>query len=502
LPGERGATAPRWNAHEFHLHSEFYADWGAYDVRLTVPRGYQVASAGEETGPATESGGLVTHHFVQGDIHDFAWMAADEFAPPLEGAYDGPGSPHVTVRVFYPREYEASAAPALKATIDSIRWFSETLGPYPYATSTCIVPPWGAEEAGGMEYQTLFTTDGAMQVEPDTLAAATLDFVTIHEFGHGYFYGLLASNEFEEPLLDEGLNEYWDFRMMRQRHQDIHVTTPFLKRLGFDPTLSGFGFSRAGGALDPHPADPIGQNAWDRLSDRSYGQVYSRTATVMHDLEEQLGREVMERAFRAYYTKWHFRHPSTADLREALVEASGNRTAVEQVFRQNVYGVEAIDDRIESLVSVEEIPGPGTTFEYGKWVERTRDSVEEMIDGLRASFKKTHPEAKHGEGPFPYRTTVTVRRDGARVPQLLLVHFEDGETETVRWDDDNSWRRFTFVKAVKAKSAELDPERRIYLDYDKLNDGRTREPDRAASRRWAGDISAIIEVLYSLVGAL
>ncbi|HEY3594248.1 MAG TPA: hypothetical protein VGL13_10240, partial [Polyangiaceae bacterium] len=83
LPGERGATTPRWNVHEFHMHSEFYADWGEYDVRITVPKGYDVASAGEEQGPSTESGGRVTRHFVQGDIHDFAWMATDDFAQPL-----------------------------------------------------------------------------------------------------------------------------------------------------------------------------------------------------------------------------------------------------------------------------------------------------------------------------------------------------------------------------------------------------------------------------------
>ena len=199
LAGERGATSPRWNVHEFHLHSEFYADWGEYDVRMTVPKTFQVASAGEEQGAPVGKGDLVTHHFVQGDIHDFAWMAADDFAPPLEGAYDGPGSPHVKVKVFYPPEYKASAERSLQATIDSIRYFSTTLGPYPYRTSTCIVPPYNAGEAGGMEYQTIFTGDGVLDPAPDTLGAALVDFVVIHEFGHGYFYGLLASNEFEEP---------------------------------------------------------------------------------------------------------------------------------------------------------------------------------------------------------------------------------------------------------------------------------------------------------------
>jgi len=32
--------------------------------------------------------------------------------------------------------------------------------------------------------------------------------VIVHEFGHGYWYGLVASNEFEEAWLDEGINTY------------------------------------------------------------------------------------------------------------------------------------------------------------------------------------------------------------------------------------------------------------------------------------------------------
>lgn len=54
LPGERGATAPRWNAHEFHLHSEFYADYGRYDVRITVPKGYTVGATGQLVGTPIE----------------------------------------------------------------------------------------------------------------------------------------------------------------------------------------------------------------------------------------------------------------------------------------------------------------------------------------------------------------------------------------------------------------------------------------------------------------
>ena len=58
-----------------------------------------------------------------------------------------------------------------------------------------------------MEYETFFTTFGG-----NGTIGTLVRFVTVHEFGHGYFMGLLASNEFEEPFLDEGMNELWDSR--------------------------------------------------------------------------------------------------------------------------------------------------------------------------------------------------------------------------------------------------------------------------------------------------
>ena len=94
--------------------------------------------------------------------------------------------------------------------------------------------------------------------------------MTIHEFGHGYFYGILGSNEFEEPMLDEGLNEYWDQRMLRAAKRDVHLATPMMRKLGIDLRLPVFDYERLG-AMTEHPADPLGQNSWARMSGGSYG---------------------------------------------------------------------------------------------------------------------------------------------------------------------------------------------------------------------------------------
>jgi hypothetical protein len=496
LPGERGATEPRWNCHEFHVFSEFYADFGAYDVTITAPKGYVVGAVGEEQGSPRETAQGLAHRFVQGDVHDFAFAADDHFKT-LQGSYDGPGSPHVAVRVLYPAEYEESARISLEATIESLGYFSRTLGSYPYRTSTVVVPPHNAGESGGMEYETLFTTIG---VPAHDVLQPFVRFVAVHEFGHGYFMGLLASNEFEEPFLDEGMNEYWDSRLMSR--EPVPVKHWGLSRLGFPSfALDWWDFERSG--TTRFPADAIAGNSWDRFSRNSYGLVYSRTALVFHDLEEQIGTEAMEKGMREYYRRWHHRHPSAADLRAALEDATGQREIVSRWFESQVYAAQPVDDRLESIESTEVLPQPGTSVAEGKRIELDEKAVEKEIRQKRESFAKEHPGRKDREpGPFPWRTVVTARRYAAHLPQTLEVKFEDGSVETLQWAPGESWHRWIFEKPVRVESAQLDPKRRWLLDLTKLDDGRTREHHPLAASRWTLEGGAWIQVVLALVEAL
>ncbi|MCC8362239.1 M1 family metallopeptidase [Lysobacter sp. A6] len=504
LPGERGATAPRWNVHEFHLHSEFFADYGLYDVSLTVPKDYTVGATGEEQGAPVEKNGMVTRRFVQGDVHDFAWTADNRYAKPLDGVYNGANGP-VKVRVLYHPEYANNAEPVLKATIDSLTYFSKTLGDYPYKTVTAVVPPYNADEAGGMEYPTFFTASSYKDVREGRLERYLLDFVTIHEFGHGYFYGIIGSNEFEEPWLDEGLNEYWDHRQLVAAKQHATAQTAFTRLIGFDIGLGEFEQQRLGAMLSK-PADPLGNTSWDRMSSGSYGTVYSRTATMMHDIEQQVGKDALERAFKLYYARWKFRHPSSADFREALAEGTGQRALIEKTFAEQVYGTRKVDDSIAEFSSDEILPQPGIVEYKGKPVEITQEQIDKAVDGVREKWKKAHPKAKENEGAasmgaFPYATRIVVRRDGAVVANTVLVRFEDGTSRTLRMSDtgDKRWARWRLVTRSKAVSVELDPERRVFLDRDKIDDSRTLEADGSASRRWSADLAALFQSFLALL---
>ncbi len=461
LPGERGATAARWNAHEFHLNSEFYADFGSYDVGIVVPKTYTVAATGSQV-EFDESAGKRRYRFKQADVIDFAWAADSRFAPPLIGAFSRVGKADVVIKVFYTPDYAASAQPALTATRKAMRYANDTLGEYPFDSVSVIVPPLNAEAAGGMEYPTLFTVEGFARVPPGSYAAAALEFVAIHEFTHNYFQGVVANDEFEEPFLDEGINQYWNDRLLR----DAAITMPLpdaLQRLGFTQNFARFELARwAAGLADP--MDALGQNSWARFSESSFSTVYFRTATMLRDLEARWGSAVMARAMRTYYQRWKFRHPSTADLQAILGEVSNDAEHVARVFAQNVYAPGGVmEDGISALTSV--------------------------------------PQGTSGR----FETLVSVRHFGVSQPQTLRVRFADGSSQSQTWPaalDAPRWRRLQFFSATPARSAELDPEQRYFLDQSLIDNTRTLEAKSLASTRWSFELANALTTLYAMVLSL
>jgi len=500
LPGERGATRPRWNVHEYHFHSEFYADFGAYDLEVVVPEGYRVAASGVPVGSPQKGPDGVAWRFRAEDVHDVVFTAWNGFAEPLTATWTGPGSPQVRVEVWFPPEFERSAREALQATTDALSYFSRTLGPYPYRHLTVLVPPFNALEAGGMEYETFFTTIGSNEFPGN--ADGVTRFVTVHEFGHGHFMGLIASNEFEEPFLDEGMTQLWNVRMLAEEGYQLRL--PALARwLGLRlPRLDAWDVERGGGT-SRHQADPIAGNSWKRWSSGSYNLVYSRTALAFHDLEQVLGTELFEKAMKLYHQRWRFRHPGTADLREAFVDAGADRALVERWFEEQVFANGPVDDRIVTVRAEEVLPPLGLLAVDGERREATEKAREKTVSEAREAWKKEHGEPADGKpGPFPWRNVVSARRYEIGVPQVVVVTFDDGTVEKLDWPADQRWGRWEMVRPVKVRSAQIDGDRKVLLDLNKLDDGRTREPRRGPAARMALAVGGWIQFLLAMLVSL
>ena len=193
----------RWNAHPFYPWTEFFSDFGVYDVRLTLPKAFVVGATGRLRESTDNPDGTRTLRFVQEDVHDFAWTASQRFLE-HRARFEDPGYPPVDIRLLLQPEHAHLAERYLAATKIALRTYGTWSAPYPYAQVTVVDPAYGSA-SGGMEYPTLFT-GGASVLAPPELQSP--EGVTIHEAGHQFWYGLVASNEFEEAWLDEGFNTY------------------------------------------------------------------------------------------------------------------------------------------------------------------------------------------------------------------------------------------------------------------------------------------------------
>ncbi len=501
LPGERGAVRPRWNCHEFHLNSEFYADFGSYRLEVVAPAGFTVAASGLPDGAPRAGPEGVVHRFRADDVHDVAFTAWDGFAPPLAATWRGPGSPEVRVQVLFPPEYAAQGREALQATVDALGFFSRTLFPYPYAAVTCVIPPFNAVEAGGMEYETFFTSMAANSFPRDT--SGFTRYVTVHEFGHGYFMGLVASNEFEEPFLDEGLDELWDVRML-EGERLVPRLPAALRLLGLGlPAFGLLDLERLTGGTR-HPADALAQSSWNRWSTGTYASIYPRTVLAFRDLEREVGAGPFARGMALYARRWRFRHPSTADLEAALVDGGADPARVRRFFAQQVYGVAQPDDRLVHLDSTELLPVAGLVERDGKRVERDAKAIAREVAERRRAWRAAHGAPADGKpGPFPWLTVVEARRMGALdLPHELVVTFEDGSTRKAAWPAGERWGRWSFEAPVPARAAKLDPGAAWATDLARLDDGRTRKAVPAAARRWGADAWAWLQLLFAAAEAL
>ena len=298
-----------WNCHQYHSTTEFFSDFGTYTVRLTLPRNYVVGATGVPTGEFDNPNNTKTLSFYGEDIHDFAFAASPHFQT-TDGTFLsslGPVKIHVLSLAAHPQ-----AGPRyLKIMQQTLAQFDRRYGPYPYKILTVIDPEPGSE-MGGMEYPTLFTGDTSW-FEPTHLTEVTAE----HEFGHQYWYGMVATNEFEDAWLDEGINSYTEVKVL--------ATV-----LGPQTSFFGRRYANAGDAalermeyITAADLDPVTRHAWQFRNAASYGGVtYGKTATLLATLEGIVGTPTMDEAMRTYFMRFRFTHPTTEDFLRALEEVA------------------------------------------------------------------------------------------------------------------------------------------------------------------------------------
>jgi hypothetical protein len=430
-----------WNTHQFHAATEFYADFGVYDVRITVPTPFIVGATGRQTMKTDNGDGTTTHRYHQEDVHDFAWTASPTYVEHTK-TFTHPTLPSVELRLLMRPEHGGQESRYFAATEAVLKRYGEWFGAYPYGHATVIDPAFQSQ-ADGMEYPTFFTGRARWLPSP---TRQTPEMTVAHETGHQWWYGLVATNEFEHAWMDEGMTTYATARVLAEAFPDNrwelryfggHVSWSFP-----DVPFSRLDNDRIAGYRDNAEADVPATPTFRYWPGTSSLMSYNKTALWLHTLERLVGWPVMQRIMATYFERWKFKHPGPADFFQIVNEVSGQDLTwfFDQVYRSS------------------------NTFDYG-----VQDLSSERRD----------------EGT--YRTVVVARRYGeATFPVDVVTTFADGHQITERWDGLDRRALYVYERAARASRVQIDPQRVLLLDTAYTNNSRTlARRDRPASLRWA-----------------
>jgi len=433
----------KWAHFPFHRYSEFYADFGAYDVTVDVPEGYTVGATGKLESEKKQNG-RVERRFVQENVHDFVFTAWDKFREITTTSDEG-----VAIRCLYPPGYEKAAENQIAAAKFGLTHFGAAYGKYPHGTLTLVHPPRGAEEAGGMEYPTFITTGGDWYA--DKVGVRSVELVTLHELGHQWFQGMIATNEHSFPFMDEGFNQYaegvasevmWPKASGARFPWGLAISVPQVSRIP---------------AVEVQHNDEVAESSAKFASGGDYGAlVYSRTSTILGTIARVYGQDKFRRALGVYTRRYRFGHPKPEDMLAVFREELGAEAA--ENMRLAFFERGWVDYGVADVVSSEQEPLKGV---FG---DPEKPGTAPVVDSL-------------------YRGRVLVRRRGTLVfPVDIDLISKDGTVKRVHWDGQGTTLDIPYEGSEMLSHAVVDPDLTVYLDSNLLDNARATSSRSLAPR--------------------
>ena len=300
-----------WSHAAFYSVGEcFFSEISDYDVKLTVPADYIIASTGVETLEQEDADKWV-YSIDAPCVRDFVFCACNDFVV-VDDYYED-----VHIRVMYsatdPVQSDMSSVEetALLASYQSLAGFGEYFGQYPYDELEVILAP---IDAGGMEYPNLVIIEESLAYDPSYFAQ-----VIAHEIGHQWFMGIVGSNSGMEPWLDESFASYTEAAFAEfieddgmMEDVDMYCSRKYMDLADMGDYLTDEGYL------------PINRSHYDFKNDNTYiTAVYTIGEMALYQMEEILGRDEFHAVIRTYVQRNAFTNATASDFFDVLFEYAG-----------------------------------------------------------------------------------------------------------------------------------------------------------------------------------
>jgi len=311
--GERCFFSVNWPdmAHQWLPTVDHPSDKATSEFDVIAPIKYQVVANGLLQETVEMGDGRRETHWKQ-SVPIATWLnniGVAQFAVNHFATYKG-----VPLETWlFHQDREAGRATFEEASMQSISYFSENIGPYPYEKLADVE---AAGMGGGMEHASeIFFGERSVSGRPGLSLVA-------HETAHQWFGDSVTEKDWDDVWLSEGFATY--FQQLTTEHYQ-----------GRDAFVASLQQNRRS-VLNNEKRMPgvavVQDKPWKGIPNNI---VYQKGGWVLHVLRGQIGTDKFWAGIREYYRRYRDSNASTQDFRRVMEEASGSDLG--WFFQQWVY---------------------------------------------------------------------------------------------------------------------------------------------------------------------
>jgi hypothetical protein len=388
-----------WNAEPYLGPSEFYLEYGDFEVNITAPANHIVVCSGEllnekEVLTTTQQARLaeakksdktvllrsakevldpssrptgastLTWKYKIENARDVAWGSSKAFIWDA-AKINLPSGKACLAMSAYPIESDGAKGwgRSTEYTKGSIENYSKRWFEYPYPCAVNV-----ASNVGGMEYPGIVFCGSTAQTDG-------LFGVTDHEFGHTWFPMIVGSNERKYGWMDEGFNTFInslaDDDFNKGEYKSPKTDMSFMNQYMFGVSTEAI------------------LNTPDALREANIGNsLYLKPGYGLELLRnEVLGADRFDYAFKEYIKRWAYKHPTPWDFFRTMDNVAGEDLS--WFWRGWFIENYRLDQAIEKVEYTDKTPAKGalvTLQNFGEMAMPVNISYE-TITGKKGKLK-------------------------------------------------------------------------------------------------------------------
>lgn len=278
----------------------FYSIISNYEVQITYPNQYTLASSGEQILEKNDTHTTAT--IKAENVRDFAMVLSDKYNHRFD-TFEG-----VEINYLY---YGDEGADQTIEAIKQVLEMNRKYGAYPYKTITVCEANF---VHGGMEYPNLVLIADNLNNRDDYIN------VIVHELCHQWWYGIVGNNQYAYGFLDEGLTDF-NTALFYDKYPEYGLSSEQIFA-GAEKSYINF-CNIYGDVVTDFKTDmlrPLNKYA----TENEYVYLsYVKGMLMFASLNDMLGEKTMTRCLKYYYDHNAFKIATPNDLVYAFCKASG-----------------------------------------------------------------------------------------------------------------------------------------------------------------------------------